>query len=199
MGTSGSSEMVFRMLRASSIALVWTLSRSEKRSTPSGQRLQCMRIWQRSRERISSATPSRRCIRSGTWTTLEQLPEKLVHRGVEALFLGTIYFFAELVPMNLGIPYAHIWNVLRFQSTSTSRALPELSTHGVGESVPVASMNNEDLSGAIDQVFGNPSYGDAARRFKKRWPRARGWTERPRAFQVVNESEEGGLGEAAGH
>jgi zeaxanthin glucosyltransferase len=30
--------------------------------------------------------------------TLEQLPEKLVRRGVEALVLDTIHFFAELVP-----------------------------------------------------------------------------------------------------
>jgi zeaxanthin glucosyltransferase len=39
-----------------------------------------------------------------TRITLEQLPEKLVHRGVEALVLDTIHFFAELVPMNVGIP-----------------------------------------------------------------------------------------------
>src|ERR1700693_5641659 len=38
--------------------------------------------------------------------TLEQLPEKLVHRGIEALVLDTIHFFAELVPMNMGIPYS---------------------------------------------------------------------------------------------
>jgi len=36
--------------------------------------------------------------------TLEQLPEKLVHRGVEALVLDTIHFFAELVPMNMDFP-----------------------------------------------------------------------------------------------
>jgi hypothetical protein len=32
---------------------------------PSGPRLQCMRIWQCARDRMSSATPSRRCIRNG--------------------------------------------------------------------------------------------------------------------------------------
>jgi hypothetical protein len=32
--------------------------------------------------------------------TQEQLPEKLVHRPVEALVVDTIHFFAELVPMN---------------------------------------------------------------------------------------------------
>jgi zeaxanthin glucosyltransferase len=43
---------------------------------------------------------------------LEHLPEKLAEIGVEALVLDTVYFFLELVPMRLGIPYAHIWNVL---------------------------------------------------------------------------------------
>jgi len=52
--------------------------------------------------------------------TLEQLPEKLIHRGVEALVLDTIHFFAELVPMNMGIPYAHIWNVLHIDSSGAT-------------------------------------------------------------------------------
>jgi zeaxanthin glucosyltransferase len=43
---------------------------------------------------------------------LEHLPEKLAETGVEALVLDTVYFFLELVPMRLGMPYAHIWNVL---------------------------------------------------------------------------------------
>jgi zeaxanthin glucosyltransferase len=43
---------------------------------------------------------------------LNHLPQKLAETGVEALVLDTIYFFLELVPMRLGMPYAHIWNVL---------------------------------------------------------------------------------------
>jgi len=45
-------------------------------------------------------------------TALEHLPEKLAETGVEALVLDTIYFFLELVPMRLGMPYAHICSVL---------------------------------------------------------------------------------------
>jgi MGT family glycosyltransferase len=45
-------------------------------------------------------------------TALEQLPEKLAESGVEALVLDTIYFFLELVPIRLGMPYAHIWSAL---------------------------------------------------------------------------------------
>jgi zeaxanthin glucosyltransferase len=45
-------------------------------------------------------------------TALRYLPEKLAEAGVEALVLDTVYFFLELVPMHLGIPYVHVWNVL---------------------------------------------------------------------------------------
>jgi MGT family glycosyltransferase len=41
-----------------------------------------------------------------------------------------------------------------------------IAYHGIGESVPVASLNTEDLSEAIHQVLGNPSYRDTARRFQ---------------------------------
>ena len=39
---------------------------------------------------------------------LEHLPEKIAETGVEALVLDTIFFFLELVPMRLGMPYVHI-------------------------------------------------------------------------------------------
>jgi zeaxanthin glucosyltransferase len=39
--------------------------------------------------------------------------------------------------------------------------------HGVGKSVPVASMNKEDLSEAIQDVLGNASYRETARRFQR--------------------------------
>jgi zeaxanthin glucosyltransferase len=40
---------------------------------------------------------------------LEHLPEKIAETGVEVLVLDAIYFFLELVPMRLGVPYVHIW------------------------------------------------------------------------------------------
>jgi zeaxanthin glucosyltransferase len=43
---------------------------------------------------------------------LEHLPEKIAETGVEALVFDKIYFYLELVAMNLGIPYVHIWSVL---------------------------------------------------------------------------------------
>lgn len=54
---------------------------------------------------------------------LEHLPEALIKTGVEALVFDTIYFFLELVPMRLGIPYVHIWNVLNLDLSASSPAM----------------------------------------------------------------------------
>jgi zeaxanthin glucosyltransferase len=62
--------------------------------------------------------------------------------------------------------------------------------HGVGKSVPVASMNKEDLSGAIQEVLG--SYRDTARRFQRTIAQTHGLDRAAdvleRAFQLVDES-----------
>jgi zeaxanthin glucosyltransferase len=64
--------------------------------------------------------------------------------------------------------------------------------HGVGKSVPVALMNKEDLSGAIQEVLGNPSYRDTARRFQRMIAQTHGLDRAAdvleRAFQLVDES-----------
>jgi hypothetical protein len=64
--------------------------------------------------------------------------------------------------------------------------------HGVGESVPVASVNKENLSGAIDKVLGNPCYRDAALRFQRTILQTHGLDRAAdvleRAFQFVDES-----------
>ena len=74
-----------------------------------------------------------------TRITLEQLPEKLAYTGVEALVIDTIHFFAELVPMKMGIPYAHIWNVLHIDS---SGATPPCLFGWDYEETPVARARN---------------------------------------------------------
>jgi len=54
---------------------------------------------------------------------------------------------------------------------------------------PNASMNKEDLSGAIQEVLGNPSYGDTARRFQRTIAQTHGLDRAAdvleRAFQCV--------------
>jgi zeaxanthin glucosyltransferase len=46
--------------------------------------------------------------------------------------------------------------------------------HGLGKSVPVASMNKEDLSGAIQEVLGNPATGTQRTGSRERLPRPKG-------------------------
>jgi zeaxanthin glucosyltransferase len=82
--------------------------------------------------------------------TLEQLPEKLLHRPVEALVLDTIHFLAELVPMNMGIPYAHIWNVLHIDS---SGATPPCLFDWDYEDTPVARARNMEAVNRMSSVF----------------------------------------------
>jgi hypothetical protein len=82
--------------------------------------------------------------------TLEQLPEKLVHSLVEALVLDTIHFFAELVPMNMGIPYVHIWNVLHIDS---SGATPPCLFGWDYEDTPVARARNMEAVKKMSSVF----------------------------------------------
>ena len=85
-----------------------------------------------------------------TRITLEQLPEKLVHRGVEALVIDTVHFFAELVPMNMGIPYAHIWNVLHIDY---SGATPPCLFGWDHEDTSVARARNMEAVKKMSSVF----------------------------------------------
>ena len=85
-----------------------------------------------------------------TTITLNQLPEKVIHRGVEALVLDTIHFFAELVPMSMGIPYAHIWNVLHIDS---SGATPPCLFGWNYEDTPVARARNMEAVRKMSSVF----------------------------------------------
>jgi zeaxanthin glucosyltransferase len=114
-----------------------------------------MRIWRRSkgedvvRYSFQEMHPQRARI------TLEQLPEKLVHRGIEALVIDTIHFLAELVPMSMGIPYAHIWNVLHIDS---SGATPHCLFGWDYEDTPVARARNMDRKSSTSQMFPRPRH-----------------------------------------
>jgi zeaxanthin glucosyltransferase len=52
--------------------------------------------------------------------TLEHLPETLAETGVDALVIDTLHFYAELVPMSLGIPFVHVWNILHMDRSGTT-------------------------------------------------------------------------------
>jgi zeaxanthin glucosyltransferase len=49
-----------------------------------------------------------------TEAMLNSLPAILTAAGVEAVVLDTVLFYAELAPMSLGMPYAHVANALHF-------------------------------------------------------------------------------------
>jgi zeaxanthin glucosyltransferase len=82
--------------------------------------------------------------------TLEQLPEKLAHRGIEALVIDTAHFFAELVPMNMGIPYAHIWNVLHIDWSGET---PPCLFGWDYEDTPAARVRNLEAIKMMSSVF----------------------------------------------
>jgi zeaxanthin glucosyltransferase len=50
------------------------------------------------------------------------LPAVLAETGVDALVLDAIHMYLELVPMSLGIPYAHVWAILHFDFSGTTPA-----------------------------------------------------------------------------
>ena len=42
----------------------------------------------------------------------KRLPRAIAETRVDALVLDTIHMYLEVVPMSLGIPYAHVWAIL---------------------------------------------------------------------------------------
>jgi len=71
----------------------------------------------------------------------KHLPQKLAQTGVDALVIDTIHFFLELVPMSLGMPYVHVWNVLQ---TDVSGTTPPCFFPWPHESTPEALARNQE-------------------------------------------------------
>jgi zeaxanthin glucosyltransferase len=83
---------------------------------------------------------------------LEQLPEKLVETGVEALVIDTIHFFVELVPMSMGMPFVHIWNVLHIDGSGTT---PPCFFSWPHETTPKARARNVEGLKKIGSHYGS--------------------------------------------
>src|SRR5215467_4039282 len=71
--------------------------------------------------------------------TLEQLPEKLAETGVEALVLDIAFRVVELVPMQLGMPYVHVYPILHYDF---SGATPMCYLSWPYENTPEARARN---------------------------------------------------------
>jgi MGT family glycosyltransferase len=51
---------------------------------------------------------------------LEQLPAKLLDEGIQALVIDATHFFVELIPISMGMPYVHVWNVLHMDRSGVT-------------------------------------------------------------------------------
>jgi zeaxanthin glucosyltransferase len=80
----------------------------------------------------------------------KHLPRKLAETRVEALVIDTIHAFLELVPMTLGMPYAHVWNVLH---TDSSGATPPCFFSWPCESTPQARVRNRMGVETVAEMF----------------------------------------------
>ena len=78
-------------------------------------------------------------------STLEHLPAKAAEAGVEAFVCDLIFRFAEMVPMQLGLPYVQIWVVLNFDTSGTTpmgvtSSLPDPSPEGRARNLELVKM-----------------------------------------------------------
>ncbi len=80
----------------------------------------------------------------------KHLPEKLAEAGIQALVLDTIHSFVELVPMSLGMPYVHIWNVFPVDTTGLT---PPSYFSWPQETTPAARARNLDGWRAIESFL----------------------------------------------
>jgi MGT family glycosyltransferase len=78
------------------------------------------------------------------------LPRTLAQTCVEALVLDTIHMYLEVVPMSLGMPYAHVWAILNIDF---SGATPPSVVPGPYEDTPAGRARNLDGLKKSDNAF----------------------------------------------
>lgn len=80
----------------------------------------------------------------------EHLPRVLAETGVEALVIDTIHMYLEVVPMSMGIPHAHVWNILNIDF---SGATPPSVVPGLYEDTPAGRTRNLEALKESDNAF----------------------------------------------
>jgi MGT family glycosyltransferase len=80
------------------------------------------------------------------------LPRVLAETGVEALVLDTIHMYLEVVPMSLGIPYAHVWAILNIDFSGTT--LPSVVSGRYEDTLEARTHHIEDLKKSDNAFFG---------------------------------------------
>ena len=86
-----------------------------------------------------------------TKVAFEHLPQAIAKHGIEALVIDTAHFFIELIPMSLGIPYVHVWNVLNVDFSGTT---PACLFSGPPDTTPEALARNAEGLEWIGQFLG---------------------------------------------
>src|SRR6202021_3999124 len=81
-----------------------------------------------------------------------QLPRTIAETGVEALVLDTIHMYLEVIPMSLGIPYAHVWAILNIDFSGTT--LPSVVSGRYEDTPEARARNIEDLKKSDNAFFG---------------------------------------------
>jgi zeaxanthin glucosyltransferase len=79
-----------------------------------------------------------------------QLSRTIAETGVEALVLDTIHMYLEVVPMSLGMPYAHVWAILNIDFSGTT---PPSVVPGPYEDTPAGRARNLDALKKSDNAF----------------------------------------------
>jgi zeaxanthin glucosyltransferase len=82
----------------------------------------------------------------------QHLPRVLAETGVEALVLDIIHMYLEVVPMSLGIPYAHVWAILNIDFSGTT--LPSVVSGRYEDTPEARARNIEDLKKSDNAFFG---------------------------------------------
>ena len=89
-----------------------------------------------------------------TEAMLNSLPATLAAAAVDAVVLDTVLFYTELVPISLGIPYAHVANALHFDYSGHT---PLCFYDWPHETTPAALARNRKGVESFLETFAHPT------------------------------------------
>ncbi|MBB5061798.1 glycosyltransferase [Granulicella mallensis] len=82
----------------------------------------------------------------------QHLPRVIAETGVQALVFDTIHMYLEVVPVSLGIPYAHVWAILNIDFSGAT--LPSVVSGRYEDTPEARARNTEDLKKSDNAFFG---------------------------------------------
>jgi MGT family glycosyltransferase len=82
----------------------------------------------------------------------QHLPRVIAETGVEALVIDTIHMYLEIVPISLGIPYAHVWSILNIDFSGST--LPSVWPGISDDTLDPRTRNLEVLKESDNAFFG---------------------------------------------